>query len=151
MSFILAGVFILKAINMNFWKDWDVGILYLYTNFELDQSTNNGDLSSDKNHSKHRQTDAYTDWIWYTHHTGYRVELIGWNIQCHLEFKMFSSTVYAVIFAIYLTCFALLASIVFLRDTVCSFCRHLRGYNMYGPYPYHSAVIPISSWWLYIN
>ena len=34
-------VFIVKAIIMNFLEDWDVGILYLSTKFEVDRSTKN--------------------------------------------------------------------------------------------------------------
>ena len=45
---------------MNFFEDRDVGFLYLSTKFELDQSTNNGDLLSDMNHWKDRQTHTQT-------------------------------------------------------------------------------------------
>ena len=41
---------------MNFSEDWDVGTLYLSTKFELDRSTNNGDLLPDRNH-RDTQTD----------------------------------------------------------------------------------------------
>ena len=41
---------------MNLLADWDVGILYLSTKFELDQSTNNGDLLSDRDQWKHKNT-----------------------------------------------------------------------------------------------
>ena len=37
-----------------------MGILYFSTKFEFDQSTNNGDLLSDRNNWKHRQTDTDT-------------------------------------------------------------------------------------------
>ena len=47
-SFILAYVFIPKAIIMNIWKDRDVSILYLSTKFELEWFTNNRDLSLDR-------------------------------------------------------------------------------------------------------
>ena len=46
-SFILACVFIVKAIIMNFSEDWDVGTLYLSTKF--DRFPNNGDLGSLRN------------------------------------------------------------------------------------------------------
>ena len=63
VSFILACVFIEKAIIMKFSEDLDMGILYLSTKFELTWSTNNGNLLSDKNHLKHRQTDTQTESI----------------------------------------------------------------------------------------
>ena len=38
-----------------------MGLLYLSTKFELDRSIYNGDLSWDRNHWKHRQTDTQTE------------------------------------------------------------------------------------------
>ena len=38
-----------------------MGILYLSTKFEFDRTTNNGNLLSDRNYWKHRQTDRQTD------------------------------------------------------------------------------------------
>ena len=58
---ILACVFIVKIIIMTFSEDWDVGIFYLSTKFELDRSSNNGDLQSDRDHLKHTQTGRQTD------------------------------------------------------------------------------------------
>ena len=51
-----------------------LGILRLSTKFELDQSTNYGDLLSDRNHRKHRQTNImiHTDGLQY--YTRYRVK-----------------------------------------------------------------------------
>ena len=49
---ILICVFIMRAIIMNFLEDRDVGILYLSTKFELDQSINN------KQESLETQTDT---------------------------------------------------------------------------------------------
>ena len=69
-SIILACFFIVKSIIMNFLEDLDVGIFYRSKTFELDWSTNNGDLLSDRNH----WTDRQADWIWYSPHIGYRVE-----------------------------------------------------------------------------
>ena len=59
--YFIACVFIMNAITKNFSEDWDEGIFYLSTKFELDRSTNNGDLLSDRNHWKHRQTDTQAD------------------------------------------------------------------------------------------
>ena len=78
-SKLLACVFIVKAIIINFSEDRDVGICYLFTKFELDRSTNNGDLLSERNYWKHRQTDKQTDTHTYIHtqtesDIGYRVE-----------------------------------------------------------------------------
>ena len=42
-----------SLIIMNFSEDWDVGIFYLFTKFELDRFINNGDLLSDRYHWKH--------------------------------------------------------------------------------------------------
>ena len=39
----------------------DVGILYLFIKFELDQSTDNRDLLLDRNHWKHKNTEIETD------------------------------------------------------------------------------------------
>ena len=57
---------IVKAI-INFSGSCVVVILYLFAKFELDRSTNNGDLLSDRNHwkqrhttKKDRQTDTHT-------------------------------------------------------------------------------------------
>ena len=53
----------MKAIIMNVSGDLYVGIIYLSTKVEFDQSTNNGDLLSDKNHrdtQQHSQTDRHT-------------------------------------------------------------------------------------------
>ena len=61
----IACVFIVKAIILIFSEDWDVGILYLSTKFELDWSTNNEDLSSDRNHWKRTQTYTHRNRIWY--------------------------------------------------------------------------------------
>ena len=47
-TFILACVFIAKAIIMNFSEDWDASIQNLATKFQLDQFTNNRDLLSDR-------------------------------------------------------------------------------------------------------
>ena len=44
------ALFIVKDIIMNFSEDRDMGILYLFTKFELDRYTNNGDLLSDRNY-----------------------------------------------------------------------------------------------------
>ena len=62
MSYILACVFIVKAIIMNFSEDWDVGILYLSTKFELDQFANNGDLLADRILWKQIQTHTQTEY-----------------------------------------------------------------------------------------
>ena len=45
---------------MNCSEDRDMGIFYLSTKFELDQSTNNRDLLSDRNHWKHIHKDKQT-------------------------------------------------------------------------------------------
>ena len=59
-SLFLVCVFILKAIITNFLEDRDMGILFLSSKFELDQSTNNRDLLSDRNRWKHKNTDTHT-------------------------------------------------------------------------------------------
>ena len=46
---------------MNFSEDLDVGTLYISTKFELDWFTNNGDISSDRNHWKRTQTRTETE------------------------------------------------------------------------------------------
>ena len=58
-----------------------MGIIYLSAKFEFDLSTENGDLLSDRNHWKHkntkkphRQTRTQRDRIWYSPNIGYRVE-----------------------------------------------------------------------------
>ena len=43
-----------------FSEDQDAGIFYLSSKFELDRSTNNGDLLSDTNHWEHKHTDKHT-------------------------------------------------------------------------------------------
>ena len=64
VSYILACVFIMKAIILNFSEDWDVGIFYRSTKFELDWFTNNGDLLADRirwqSHT-HTQTETESD------------------------------------------------------------------------------------------
>ena len=60
LSNTIPGFYTVKAINMNFSEDRDVGILNLFTNFELHRFTNNGNLLSDMNHTKHRQTYTHT-------------------------------------------------------------------------------------------
>ena len=52
--------YIVKAIVMKFLEDQDVGILYLSTKFELDSSSNNGDLLSDSENWKRTQTNKHT-------------------------------------------------------------------------------------------
>ena len=37
-------------------EDWDEGIFYISNKFELDRSTHNGDLLSDRNRWKHKNT-----------------------------------------------------------------------------------------------
>ena len=59
-SYILACVFIVKAITMNFSEDWDVGIFYLSNKFELDRFTYNGDLLADRILWKRTQSHTHT-------------------------------------------------------------------------------------------
>ena len=56
-----------KAIIMNFSEDRDVGIFYHSYKFELNRSTNNGDLLSDRNNWKHIYTHAHTQAHTQTH------------------------------------------------------------------------------------
>ena len=55
----------MKDIIVNLVEYRDVGTLYLSAKFELDWSTNNGDLLSDRNHwtdrHTHRQTHRETE------------------------------------------------------------------------------------------
>ena len=65
----------MKAIIVNFSEDRDMGILYLSTRFELDWSTNNGDLLSDRNWWKHTQTHQHTHIHTHTHtHTHTQID-----------------------------------------------------------------------------
>ena len=50
----------METIITNFSEDWDVSILYLSTEFELDRFINNGDLLLDRNHWKHTDRQTYT-------------------------------------------------------------------------------------------
>ena len=59
-SFILACIFIAKAISMNFTEDRDVGIHYLSAKFELDRFTNGVTTEiyfrTEKNRNIHKHT-----------------------------------------------------------------------------------------------
>ena len=59
---LLIYVFIMNAIIMIFFSyDWDVGLLYISTIYELNRCTNNGDLISDtKKDLKHTETETDT-------------------------------------------------------------------------------------------
>ena len=98
-----AYVFIVKAIIMNFSEDWDVGILYLATKFELDQFTNNGNLLSDRKHWKHKHTHTNTDWIWYSPNIPYQGRVKkkkytrttkSWDFKCFCSDPLNSQNIY---------------------------------------------------------